>query len=314
MIGITRQQGTRAAGARVASRILIATLAILCVPAFAAAASSSAAPKGNPRLASLHMEIWPEYDRPAVLVILKGEIASDVGLPAAVSVRIPALSGGPSAVAVSATASGGLLNAPHEREDAGDHILVKFRTPERFFHVEFYDPLATRAPARSYTYVLPGDFAAERVDVIVQEPAASSNISVEPKLDASAAGPDGLRYRSGQLGALVPGKQLPIKISYTKTDARTSTEILPPKDRASSSPSDLPLAPGTAGSSDPSVWAVIASIGLPLILGAGAGYLLWRRRERASEAQSSSARACAKCGAKATSSDRFCSKCGAVLK
>ncbi|MDO8631161.1 MAG: zinc ribbon domain-containing protein, partial [Phycisphaerales bacterium] len=256
----------------------------------------------------------PEYDRPAILVILKGEIAPDVALPVALSVRIPALSGGPSAVAVSATASGGLLNAPHERENAGDHIVVKFRTPERFFHVEFYDPLATRAPARSYTYVLPGDFATERLGVVVQEPAAASDLSVLPNLGASASGPDGLRYRSGELGALVPGKQLPIKISYTKTDTRTSTEILPPKAPASSSSSDMSLSPSTTGSGEPSVWAVIASIGLPLILGAGAGYLLWRRRERASGAQSSTTRVCAKCGAKSASNDRFCSKCGAALK
>jgi hypothetical protein len=34
-------------------------------------------PVGNPRLASMHMEIWPEYDRPAVLVILKGDLQGD---------------------------------------------------------------------------------------------------------------------------------------------------------------------------------------------------------------------------------------------
>jgi len=313
MIGMTRRQATLANGAKAlfASRILIALLAILPLPALAAAASASAAPKGNPRLASLHIEIWPEYDRPATLVILKGEIAPDVALPVPVSVRISALSGGPSAVATSSAASGGLLNAQYDREDAGDHITLKFKAPERFFHVEFYDPLATRAPERSYTYVWPGDFAAEQVDVVVQEPAAASKLSVQPNLDAEASGPDGLRYRSGKLGALVSGKQLPIKITYTKTDSRTSTEIFPPKVPATTSSSDQSPAPGMSG--ETSIWAMIASVALPLILGAGAGFLLWRRRERASAAEAGSAGFCAKCGAKSAPGARFCSKCGAAL-
>ena len=65
--------------------------------------------------------------------------------------------------------------------------------------------------------------------VIVQEPAAVSNFSVLPKLDASASGQDGLRYHSADLGAQSMGKRLPISVRYTKTDARTSTQILPPK-------------------------------------------------------------------------------------
>ena len=315
MIGMTSQYGNRASGARalVAARILIAFIAILSLPALAA--SGGAVPKGNPRLASLQIEIWPEYDRPATLVILKGEIAKDVVLPAPVSVRISALSGGPAAVASSSTANGGLVNAQYEREDAGDHILLKFQAPARYFHVEFYDPLVTRAPERSYTYVWPGDFAADRVDLTVQEPATSSNLAVQPKLDASTVGSDGLRYRSGQLSALASGKELPIKISYTKTDSRTSTQIIPPKVPETTSPSsDLSLAAGTSAGGESSVWAMIAGVALPLILGVGAAIILWRRRERASLAHSSSIRYCAKCGAKAAATDRFCAKCGATLK
>ena len=48
---------------------------------------------------TLQIEVWPEYDRPAALVIYHITLASSVKLPAELSVRIPASTGGPSAVA-----------------------------------------------------------------------------------------------------------------------------------------------------------------------------------------------------------------------
>ena len=137
-------------------------LALLVLPTLALA-QAGGAPKGNPRLASLNIEIWPEYDRPAALVILRAALADGVKLPATVTLRLPAASGGPGAVAYSTTADGNLLNLKHESAKTGEYITVKFVTPERFFHVEFYEPIATTDPARSFRYVWPGDMAVDRV-------------------------------------------------------------------------------------------------------------------------------------------------------
>jgi len=60
-----------------ASRMAILALAFILAPAFAAAPPAVAT--GNPRLANLEIEIWPEFDRPAALVFLKGEIAAASG-------------------------------------------------------------------------------------------------------------------------------------------------------------------------------------------------------------------------------------------
>ena len=137
-----------------AARLRTLALALLVLPAFALA-QTAGAPKGNPRLASLSIEIWPEYDRPAALVILRGALAESVKLPAAITLRLPAASGGPGAVAYSTTADGNLLNLKHERATAGEFITLKFEVPQRFFHVEFYEPIATGASARAYRYVWP---------------------------------------------------------------------------------------------------------------------------------------------------------------
>ncbi|MBI2959494.1 MAG: zinc-ribbon domain-containing protein [Betaproteobacteria bacterium] len=246
-----------------------------------------------------------------MLVILKGEIASNVTLPAAVSVRIPAVSGGPSAVAISPDGGGNLQNAKYEREDAGEHLIVKLAVPQRNFHIEFYDPIATRAPERKYTYVWTGDLAADRLAVTIQEPAGTLDLTTTPALESAATGQDGLRYRSAQLGAFEAGKQLPIKIAYTKSDSRTTTEILRPQ--ADGSLPALSSPPGPSGGETASGWVLAATVGLPLAIAGAAAYFLWRRRTTVTAARRSE-RFCPGCGAEADAGDRFCSKCGTKLK
>jgi len=307
----TRKQGTRGGGAPASFvfKLIAAVLALILLPAFAAGPSTSGAPKKNPRLASLQIEIWPEFDRPAALVILGGELAADVALPAAVSLRIAASSGGPTAVASSTGPGAGLSNMKHERKHADDFITISFEATQRLFHVEFYEPLATGTPERIYTYVWPGDFAVDRLNVILQEPAGAVFLSAQPSLDATTTGQNGLRYRSSELGALKAGKQLPIKISYTKTDARTSQEILQPK-TADLSPAPTPSSTGKT----PRWWALVFAIAAALVIGAVTAFLWWQGRRKISRAQPGSTSFCPKCGAQPASGDRFCSKCGAPLK
>jgi hypothetical protein len=151
-------------------------------------------------------------------------MAEDVDLPAAVSLRIPASSGGPAALAYAASADGQLLNLGYQRSDAQDFITLTFSTPERFFQVEFYDPIAVGTTDRSYTYTWPGDLAADKLSVELQEPASATGLSVQPELGAGQIRPDGLTYRQADLGAFDAGQTLAIDVSYQKTESRTSAE------------------------------------------------------------------------------------------
>ena len=287
------------------SRILIVLLAIVLFPAIAVAAAGGNAPKGNPRLDSLQIEIWPEFDRPAALVILKGELPASAALPADVSLRIPASSGGPQAVAFAKSGSNDLLNLKYEREDSKNFVTLKFKLPDRVFHIEFYDPLSTGTPQRNYTYVWPGDLATDRLAVMVQEPAGTLDLTATPALGTTATGQDGLRYRSSQLGALEAGKQLPIKIAYTKTSSQTSKEMLQPQADGSlpalSTGPTLSTGQGTSTGDAPSGWVLGLSVALPLVIAVIAIFFLWRRR-----------RALATVDVQGTG--KFCSKCGAALK
>ncbi|MFN7085252.1 MAG: zinc-ribbon domain-containing protein [Burkholderiales bacterium] len=304
MENLTKQQETGDSGAQalVASRVLTIVLAVFLLPALAADPPDRGALKANPRLASLQIEIWPEFDRPAALVILKGELAADIALPAAISLRTPASSGGPTAVASAAGPGARLFNVNYERKNADDFITVSFEIPQRLFHVEFYEPLATAAPQRSYTYVWPGDLAADRLSVVVQEPAGALGLSAQPNLDATAIGEDGLRYLSAELGALAAGKQLPIRIHYTKTDSRTSSEILQPQ------------TPGRSSGKPAGWWAMILAGAVALLTGSGAAFLWWRQRGAAAGVQRKNSRLCPQCGTRRAPDDRFCAKCGTPLK
>jgi len=283
----------------------------LLLPALALA--QGGAPKNNPRLASLGIEILPEYDRPAALVILKGALAEGVKLPAAVTLRLPAASGGPTAVAFSAAEGGNLLNLNHEHASAGEFITLKFEIPERFFHIEFYEPIATTLPARTYRYTWPGDLAADRVTVVVQEPAAANAVSVEPNLDPGPTGQDGLRYRAAELGPREAGRPLPIVVRYTKLDLRTSAEIVKPKAGeapvgAPAGPSPGPAAP--AGAAFPGSVIALLAVALAAI---GASLLFYWWRRRAARPATLPHGACTQCGAPRVAGDRFCGKCGAKL-
>jgi hypothetical protein len=295
-----------------AARLMLA-LAMLLVPVLAFA-QGGGAPKDNPRLASLVIEVWPEYDRPAALVIMKGALAESVKLPAAVTLRLPAASGGAAAVAYSDTADGNLLNLKHEFANAGEHVVLRFDAPTRYFHIEFYEPIATTAPARSFRYVWPGDLASDRV-MVVQEPATATDVAVEPNLDLPSTGQDGLRYRSGDLGPRDAGKPVAIAVRYTKADARPSAEIVKPKRTETALPAQAPppsgaMAPvaGTGGLPD---WALpLAGFVLLGVLGAALIVWQWRRSARAA---APAGRFCVKCGAPLVAGHRFCGGCGAKV-
>jgi hypothetical protein len=310
----------RGARRRAAAAITVLALALMCLPAFAADLELLTPLPGKSRLANMEIEIWPEYDRPAVLVFLKGEVASGVGQ--SISLRLPATSGGPSAVAQTSTAGGDLLNLPYDRIDAKDFITLRIQPPGRFFHVEFYDKLDTANAKREYRYSWPGDLTVDHLSVHVQQPSSSGNFTITPKFTDSAPGSDTLIYWTKDMGAAPAGKALPITIRYTKSEARTSKELL------GATSSTVAGAPATSaaisdsrpvsdsdsampGSVDPLVYLIPAVI--LALLAAVAAVFLWRRR-RALHGAAGGAGFCTKCGNPLRGEDRFCSKCGTAVK
>lgn len=277
----------------------------------------------SPRLASLEIDVWPEFDRPSMLVILRAELAEDSVLPAMISLRIPTSAGRPAAVASAPTGTAVLANLGYDITDVQiDFTTVEFSTPDRFFQLEYYDGLQGDGPDRSYDYVWPGDLTVGQLVVQVQEPAGATDVSVQPELTDSGVGPEGLAFREADLGAFDAGQTVTVSVQYTKTDPRTSAEILNLQ-AVNPEPPDAGSGSGRGLSS----WLLVAVAVAAIAVGAAVfvfSLRVWlparassRRRtrpKRRRRGEGGDALTCGQCGKRLRSGDRFCPACGSPEK
>lgn len=278
---------------------------------------------------SLNVALWPEYDRPEMLVIYKVELSSDLPLPAELTLRIPAAAGEPNAVA-SRDVDGGLYNVAYEREMHGEWAEITFIAPSQEAQLEYYDPgLRKEDDNRTYTYTWPGDYAVSSLSFQVQQPAGAEEFTLVPGLGDGVPGTDGLTYFSAEVGSLSAGDNFSLTVAYQKGTDALSVELA---DRIQVQPVDPLTAetPGRVSMLDVLPW-LLAILAVLLIVG---GMLwFWRRsnqelapastgrrgRRRSARPTSPESRDeagvyCHQCGKRAAPGDNFCRVCGTKLR
>jgi hypothetical protein len=276
-----------------------------------------------PTLATLRIEVWPEYDRPTALVILDGELDSGVPLPAALSLRLPAA---PFAVATRNTQNQ-LVDTAYTPQEQGTEVLINFTTDTPYFRVEYYDPALTIAgDQRTYEFKWVTPYAVKAVDVRTQIPAASRNPQFTPAFEAPTQGSDGLQYAQTTLGAQAAGQPVTFKMEYARSTTQLSSDMLVASAPAAENNSTAATTPTT----EFPAWAigVLGVLGGVLV---GAGVVWFLRREprtkkpaaRRQRAHTPSANAnhtppasqafCTQCGKPIIKGDTFCRSCGAKV-
>ena len=279
-------------------------------------------------LPSVEVDLWPEYDRPGVLVIYHLTLPASVSLPADVTVRIPAAAGKPNAVAVR-QADGSLVNVPYDPQTSGEWSLINLKASTPEVQVEYYDPgLVVQGTARHFAYKWPGDYAVDSMVVKVQQPAGASDMTISPTPGNTFTANDGLVYHTTNVGALATGQSFEITLDYQKfTDSLTAPtlDIYP----------SAPINETTAGRLTLiSVLPWIAGA-LGLLLIAGGAFWYWQsgrekpalarraRHKPAAEREATGPAAppvedgrvyCHNCGKRAGPGDRFCRTCGTPLR
>ena len=181
----------------------------------------------NPlKFSSAEIDLWPEYDRPSVLVIYRITLAADTSLPADLTVRIPAAVGDPNAVAVK-QADGTLVTVSYDRQVSGEWGLIKFTATAPEVQLEYYDPGLTKDKnARHFEFRWPADYATDMLAIQVQQPFDATNISISPNLGGRNPGQDGLIYYSAQIGAIPAGQEFKLTVDYQKPTDKLSAESL----------------------------------------------------------------------------------------
>lgn len=288
-------------------------------------------------LSTLNIQIWPEFDRPSALVIIDGNLAPAVPLPAQVTLAVPAASGGPLAVAVWDT-SNRLLDAPYTTSQTGSDIILTFTATTAKFRVEYYDPGITITDnTRNYAFTWKTPYAVEAISIRVQQPFDASALRTEPTLPDRETGDYGLNYISGALGAGTPGQTLQVNISYSKPTNELSINAV-----EAVAPTPVSVATPAVISQDNTPWLIGLGVVGGLLVGGGA-FWYWRGRSaprssraprnnppptsqrkahrprpqrQAAAAQSSVAPQafCTQCGQPTQSGDAFCRHCGAKLR
>jgi hypothetical protein len=191
-----------------------ATLILLltAIPFVSTTGSSSA--QAILRLEQLQVDLWPEYDQPAMLVIYRGRLADDVELPATLTLHLPARVERPNAVAYD-DGSGTLLNATYSTRAEGDWVAVTLETPTPNFQLEFYDSLARKDELRSYTFVWPGDYAVGQFSFFFLPPPGAEDVQTDPDLTLVQQLGTDARSLVGVLDSgLAVGQEVQLTISY----------------------------------------------------------------------------------------------------
>jgi hypothetical protein len=302
--------------------LIFLTLLLVCLIPISSSAQT------QPAFASLMLDLWPEFDKPTMLVMYQLTLSPQVKLPAEIRMRIPASAGVPNAVA-NCQPDGGCFNSPYQQSRSGEWSELTFQATTPDLRVEYYDPALTiEGDKRHYEYQWPGDYAVENFNMRVQQPTGAENMFVKPGTFTATENNDGFTYHSLDVGQVPAGQTVDVTVEYDKSSDALSNSNMPVQ------PSE-PLGAKTAGrtsltSASPILPIVLGLVGLGLIVGGGLWY--WQsgrqtpqaarshrnRRARGTAPTASAAPEsnvyCHQCGKRASPGDRFCRTCGSQLR
>lgn len=311
---------------------------LLLISLVAAAPATAQEPPSH--LQSLAVELWPDYDRPAMLVLLTAELPADATLPATLTIPVPA--GADIHAVASFNEAGALMSDVDYSVNNGQMTLT---TPANRFRVEYYTPYEADGNDYSYVYNWMSDFDVDQITVVVQQPLAAVDFRIDPPASGTAAERgDSLTYHTLPPRSVAAGEPFTVTVNYTVEAPVLSA----PTTSGTTGVSDATTAPpvAAAGNFNP-LWLLAGAGALALIggawyMGRQQGQAAGRTRKpqptRPAKAKSEPktkkaaappaksaasakpvtpaepARFCHNCGQRAHPDDTFCRSCGAELK
>lgn len=276
---------------------------------------STARAQEVPRIRTLNISLWPEYDDPRLLVILTGTLDK----PNA-EVRIPL----PDKVELNAVAyvdqDGRLLTGRWVAKAVNGKTAIVVSVPSTQFHVEYYlDAVSPGEKTVVRARIPVPEAQIAQATLTVQQPANTTDFRGDPPLGPLQQGFGGLMYATRNLGALSPGDVVEQVVRYTRLAPGLSTT---PRAAAT------PMAPPDETPQPSRNWIPVA-VGILIALVVAALVVLWlrqqsatvvattpspsapkRQKEPPSLSTTTLPKYCPNCGHPFAPNDRFCAMCG----
>jgi hypothetical protein len=286
---------------------------------------------------SLAVDIWPDYDRPSVLILLTGFLPASTPLPATITVPVP---------------EDIELNAVARITDEGDLFAditfdesvngqVTLTTPDPRFRIEYYMPYNLDGNERTFTFDWQADVDVTELLVSVQQPVAAENLTTDPAEFSVTTRQDGFQYHNLSPIEVPAGDAFSLQVSYSRTVTQLSAELLQPAVDIDTTTNSQPEAPtGT-----PLNWQTILLISVGVAILAVGAWMIFgerlvaarqvpnkarsmpvptrpkarqaereQRQETADSAPPTLVQFCHRCGQKSDPDDHFCRSCGTRLK
>lgn len=287
-----------------------------------------AAAQQDIRFETLEIDLWPEYDRPSMLVIYRAILNTRVQLPVELTLRIPAATASLNAVAVRDMSTGSLFSVAYNREVRGEWAYITFSTTMPDIQVEFYDEIQFADDRRIYQFQWGGDYAVDDLSLVVQQPLDTLEMLTTPRL--SQIEENGFVFHTAQIGGLRAGEMFDLSIQYQKSSSRLTAESLTVQ-------SATPIQVNTSGFPDAAALVPWGMAFLGVMILAGGIYWYWASGNNKSSAERARQPAangrknrvepemykdpdengvvyCHNCGKRGGGSDRFCRSCGARFR
>ena len=262
---------------------------------------------------SLVIELWPDYDRPSVLVLLTGTLPADTEFPAAVTLPLPETAQ-LNAIARIDSSDGVMKDDIISTPGAG---VIDFITPDPLFRVEYYFPYRVNNNQRSFDFTWLADLSVKKLELRVQRPASANSLSTEPATENVVKRENGFDYHILPVRVVPAGQPFSVRVNYKMVTAQLSVEQLPSRGAGLQAPELSSESSAGSGTN----WPIVAIVAGGLIIVIFFVRQMASRRplsntgkRRPAEAEEQSrADLCENCGRPVEEEDRFCGKCGTTL-
>lgn len=244
---------------------------------------SAQAQSGAPTLSNLLVELWPEYDRPEVLVIYRIELAGAVALPTTLTFRLPGYVESTHAVAYEQNGElFAVLPEEVELRQEGDVSILTFPAQSRRVQFEYYDPeiLTRENQNRRLAFNIVAPYEVENFTLDVQVPLQAENFSLTPEATDSFTSNDGFTFYEIENTGVAAGDAFELTATYSRSTDELSVAALElPSEHAA----DVFVAPAAEAGPNTNLAYGLIGLGLLLLLISGGSYW-WTQRARSQPA------------------------------